>query len=333
MGSLRDPRPDLPHAGGQWSRYWRSGALHSCTCAFDDNYEGAVVTFWTEQIKGLRQGATIVDLGSGNGAIPLLLKRKLTENGLTAQIHGVDLADIDPRATVPHGQALFAGIRFHPGVAMTQLPFADGVVDLVTGQYALEYADLEPATREIARVIGDTGCAAFVLHSRDSILATTTVEQLETCSFLLDRSNLYPAARDMATALARGTTPETRARLTADTRAQQQRLHLNEAAASLLQRIDVVKTPDIMQVALTQVSDALKAASTGIEATAMALLDTSEAAFRDEWHRLGDLHTAALSAERISWLRDRFVALGYRSDFGRLQHDDGQVLGWTLSVH
>ena len=332
MGSLRDPSAPQSDAGGQWSRYWRSGALHSCTCAFGGNYAGAIARFWDEQCDALPDGAVVVDLGTGNGAIPLLLKEAGRRRQRAFAIHGVDLADIAPPAVAADGASLFEGIEFHPRTSMDRLPFGDGAVDLVTGQYALEYADADPAVREIARVLGGRGRAAFVLHSDDSRIAATTTEQLALFEFLFGESGLYPAARAMAALLGEADTAARRAALAGDAQAQAARQQLNAAADAVVERIEAATTPDVLQAALQQVRDALQLAQRG-RAPALAALEQGEAALRDESRRLQDLRAAALSAPRMEALRARFQALGYGdSSFGQLRHEDGSVLGWALRV-
>ena len=88
----------------------------------------------------------------------------------------------------------------------------------------------------------------------------------------------------------------------------------------------------MLQVALGQVREALQLAQRGA-APAQAALARAEAALRDEWRRLQDLHGAALSPEGIAALRDHFVAHGYaHSTFELLRHEDDSVLGWALRV-
>ncbi len=147
-----------------WTRLWRAGALHSCGCAFRDNYEGATADFWRGRFAALDDGARVVDLGTGNGAILLLAREVAAARGVRFALDGVDLADIDP-AALPGAEDRYAGIRFHPRTSMAALPFADRSVDLVCGQYALEYAPFAPAAAEIARVLAPGGRIAFVLRA------------------------------------------------------------------------------------------------------------------------------------------------------------------------
>ena len=331
MESVRNPGLPPSPSREAWSRYWQAGALHSCGGAFGGNYEGATAHFWRGQFERVPDDGTIVDLGTGNGAIPLLARQAAAELGRRFDLHGVDAAAIDPPSTVPDGARAFAGIRFHAGVSATQLPFADASVALVCGQYALEYMPREAALREIVRVIGPAGRAAFVLHSRDSAVLETTAEQLAHCRLLFEDSVVFGRARRMGEILAEANTPERRRALADDPRAQTLRHELNEAAGMVVDRVESAKTPALLQTALGAISSTLQAAAQLGPEGVVEQLNRHERALRDEWDRLCDLDEAALDAAQADALRAQFAAAGYGATvLGPLDHAPGQRLGWTL---
>ena len=331
MESVRNPGLPPSPSREAWSRYWQGGALHSCGGAFAGNYEGAIAGFWREQFARVPDAGRIVDLGTGNGAIPRLACAAASDLGRRFDVHGVDAAAIDPAATVADGARAFEGIRFHPGVSATQLPFEDGSVALVCGQYALEYLPREAAVREIARVAGRGGRAAFVMHSRDSAVLDTTAEQLEHCRLLFEDSVVFSRARLLGEVLAVANTPELRRALADDARAQALRHELNEAAGMVMDRVEAAKTPALLQTALGAITSTLQAAAQLGPEGVFEHLNRHERALRDEWDRLCDLDEAALDAAQADALRAQFVAAGYaNSVLGPLDHAPGQRLGWTL---
>lgn len=332
MESVRNPPPPPPGLDA-WTRYWQAGALHSCTCAFPSNYSGATEAFWRAQFAPLPEGATVVDIGTGNGAIPLLARATAQQAGRRWQLHGVDRARIDPARTVAQHGLSFEGIVFHPGVSATDLPFADGSVDLVTSQFALEYMPREAATAELARVLGPVGRAALVLHARDSVVLATTADQLAHFRLLFEDSALFSHARVMAQVMASARTPEQRRALAEDPRAQSLRHELNEAAGQVMDRAEQSRTPDLLRAAIGAVSSTLQVAASIGEEAALQRLSMHEQALRDEWDRLCDLDEAALTQAQIEAIRDGFTARGYRScRIDRLRHAEDRDLGWTLVV-
>lgn len=322
-----------PPATEVWSRYWGSGILHSCACAFRGNYEGATARFWSEVFAGLDDASVVVDVGTGNGAIPLLARAAAGERGIAFDIHGVDLAAIDPPATAPSDPARYAGIRFHPRTSMTDLPWVTGAVDCLTGQYALEYAPRDAATAEVARVLAPGGRAAFVIHSRDSLILATTADQLASCRLLFEDSGFFEHAQALCGLLAAASTPEARRQLGANPKADAARRRFNRAAQRLSERVARAHTPDLLQVAMGAAGEALREAPGWGATRTAAFLARHEADLRDEWQRLRDLDAAALDGEGITALAQRFAELGLtRSQLGRIEHAPGRQLGWTLVV-
>src|SRR5688572_29452405 len=116
-----------------WSSYWAAGGLHSCVGSFAGNYAGAIGDFWRDRAAALPDGARILDLATGNGALPLLFRDR---RGDAIEIDAVDLARIAPRWHRPDESPR---VRFHSGIAMERLPFADAGFDLVASQFGFEY--------------------------------------------------------------------------------------------------------------------------------------------------------------------------------------------------
>ncbi len=314
-----------------WSRYWGAGTLHSCACAFRGNYEGATAAFWSRQFAGLDDGARIVDVGTGNGAILLLARDAAVARSRGFRLHGVDLAAIDPPASVQDGLERYAGVIFHPRTSMTELPFESGSVDLLTGQYAFEYAPAEPASIEIARVLGSRGRAALVIHSRDSLILETTADQLQSCRLLFEDSGFFDHARALCRLLAAATTPQARQALSRNPKADAARRRFNRAAQALSDRVARARTPDLLQVAMGAVGEALREAHRWGPEQTDVFLARHAADLADERQRLLDLDAAALDADGIAALAERFRALGLASTtIGRVDHEPGRSLGWTL---
>ena len=320
-------------ASGKWTRYWRAGALHSCGCAWRGNYEGVVAAFWNRCFDTLADGAVLVDVGTGNGAIPLLAVAAARRLGRSWQVHGVDLADIEPAAATgtQNAAADLARVRFHPRTSATDLPFADGAVDLLSGQYAFEYLPRGAAVAEAARVLGGRGRIALVVHARDSELLATTAEQLALCALLFDRSGFFEALRELAARLAAASDPGARAALARDPAAVAARDRLNAAAAQLSERIASARTPDLPQLALGRASEALRQAAGWGVARTLAYVDAARADLEDERQRLVDLDAAALDAQGIANLAAQLGAAGIgHAQVQPLVHENGARLGWTL---
>jgi len=93
-----------------WTLYWQANRLHSCLAA-DADHATTIDEFWVRFGRQLPAGAQLIDLATGNGAVPLALRRA----GLALAITAVDRADIDPARFLDAADSV-AGIDFRGGV-------------------------------------------------------------------------------------------------------------------------------------------------------------------------------------------------------------------------
>jgi len=184
----------------QWEDYWKTGWVVSCPTGPMSGYTGALRRLWERYFESLGDRTRLLDVGTGNGALPLIALEVARRRAVTIEIHGVDLARIDPVAQVPDGARLFDGIAFHGGVAAERMPFVDGRFDAVCGQFALEYTQRSVALREIRRVLAPNSAACFVLHHASSIVARNARESLRHAQELEQRAGAFTDLRDYVAA-------------------------------------------------------------------------------------------------------------------------------------
>jgi SAM-dependent methyltransferase len=175
-----------------WSRYWASGALHSCTTSFAGNYDDDIGAFWRDAFSDLRASQCVLDVATGNGPLPKLIADLCMD---LPEVDAVDLAEVHPdwHAGLPDSRR--ARIRFHAGVAAEKLPFADGSFDLIISQYGIEYSDLARSLTELRRVAGPQTRLAFVLHHAEALPVRIGRAELEHLAFLQASDGLMAAAR------------------------------------------------------------------------------------------------------------------------------------------
>lgn len=318
-------------ASDPWSRLWRSGVAHSCATAMPGNYDGATLGFWQAQFRRAPDAGVVVDIGTGNGALALLALESADSRGVELEVHGVDLADIDPAASVhPAGDRL-ARIRFHPGTSFTALPFADGGVDLLCSQFAFEYAPREAATTEALRVLGKRGRAAMVLHSYDSVIARVSAERLPWFGHVLRHSPMLTAADAVIDVLAGASTPAARAALAGNVRAEATRAAFNTAASELLDRAAEPGAGEVLGRFIPALSQTVRAASQEPQRARQGLESIAQW-LRDEEERLCQLRASLLDAAALDALAGRFRDAGHATTCDSLEQEPGAKLGWTLEV-
>jgi len=182
------------HHGWFWDRYWQADRVASC---FEGatGYEGEIAAGWRRFFSDFEDGACLLDVCTGNGAVPVIAAETAHDLGRRFEIHGVDRAAIDPPRFAASRSRMLSEIRFHGRTRIEKLPFANGQFDGVSGQYALEYTNTDKAIPEIARVLKPGGRLRFVLHAREGTTPEASRPAIDQAGFLLDEVGIFKRAR------------------------------------------------------------------------------------------------------------------------------------------
>jgi len=181
-----------------WTAYWQATTSLNSFAEGEaaTGYQGELAHFWQTQLADLPTDALIADLGTGNGALALLVAGQRQSQQKSWRILALDAAAIRPQQSLaqqPRYAKLAAEIRFYPQIAMEQLPFARQSMDLLVSQFALEYSKLELCLAEAVRVLKPGGRLVAIMHShetalaKDSALALSVMAAINTGNGILDR--------------------------------------------------------------------------------------------------------------------------------------------------
>lgn len=312
-----------------WSDYWRTGALHSLPGSFQGNYSGAIGAFWERAFSSLTGDDRVIDIGTGNGALPALMLRNLAPSDLPG-IDAVDLAGIAPAWMDACPAELKSSIRFHPDTAAEALPFPDHGFDLAVSQYGLEYTRLARSLPELARVLKRGGRLALVLHHASSRLAQVAREEAALIDWLLSTDGLFDTAAEIAPYLARVGQGHAAA-LAGDADADRARARFNAAMRAVAAKAARSPVPDVLLEARDYVAGhadrVLRSGSADVDGPGLASYADAlrAAAFR---HR--ELYECALDDDALARLVGALTGLG----FGSIQTDtlrhESFLLGWSL---
>lgn len=320
---MSDPNADARREA--WSRYWAGGALHSCAGSFEGNYSGEVRAFWADQARDWPAGTRVLDLATGNGPLPRLL-RELRPDAL--EIDAVDLAQVRPAWFEALPAPARHGLRFHPGVAAEALPFADGSFDQLISQFGLEYTALSQTLPELRRVLRPGAGIGLVLHAADSLVVAQAREELSHLDWL-HAAGLPALARALCSPMARAASAEGRAALAGDDQARRLRDQFNAGMAQAADRARGSPCPDLLH-------DWTQAVSSAFAAAQRAGMATAGEASLEAWRRAQDDNRLRLQ-ELVACARDAEAALALAAQAGwtgaRLQplhFPGGATLGWGL---
>jgi len=177
----------LPTTDDPWTVYWHANHLDSCIAAASEADARAISEFWKTFALELAEDATVLDLATGNGAVP----GRLLSADRALRITAVDRAAIDPLAYLEDVPAL-AGVNFVGHVDICTLPFEPGSFDAVTSQFGIEYAPLADAADAAVRVLKRGGLMRMLLHHADSeIVRPAADRQAEIGRLLADNGVIH----------------------------------------------------------------------------------------------------------------------------------------------
>lgn len=309
----------------QWEDFYRGGALATGPSDLDGFYDLEVAAVWRKFFDGLPAEGRLLDLGTGNGVLALMALEHARIRGAVLSIDACDLARIDPCRHVHGGESRFAGIRFHPGMAMERLGFEDASFDAVVGHYALEYGDISEALSEIRRVLRPAGHAQFVMHHAGSVLLESAQHTLEESDAVLRHHAFYRKLSKLLTL--ENATPSTIASAQEDVVQAIRALRAKMDAA----RIAKLDGGRVYAVALDAAKKLLDARRTTPAALVGLEVERAENAMRLAAHRQADLITAAKDADGIANVCRVLEALGFEDiDVAELHHDVQHLVGWRL---
>ena len=152
-----------------WTTFWKQGFPTSFANQLPNNYTGKLAQFWQSHFTQLNN-VKILDIATGNGAIALLAAKTDTVKNNNLEIFAVDYADINPLSSTNNKALidLYKKINFTSRTPIEELPFPDSTFDLVTSQFGFEYAELNSAAKEIARVVSKYGTFISICHYENS---------------------------------------------------------------------------------------------------------------------------------------------------------------------
>lgn len=182
-----------------WSLYWNNVPSLSSFSEGEAKrgYGGPVNDFWQRHFADLPKGAKVLDVGSGNGALAVLASDYSEDKKLALDVHAADAAMIDPKQIFSGDDEMLkklAKITFHTETPMEKLPFEDNSVDLVISQFAFEYADQNPALKEILRVLKPAGRLVMMSHNKASSLVKDSAAGNEVYKYSLLETPLFMQA-------------------------------------------------------------------------------------------------------------------------------------------
>jgi ubiquinone/menaquinone biosynthesis C-methylase UbiE len=307
----------------QWEVFYRGGGVATGPTGADGLYDLEIRDAWETFFDELPTRARLLDLGTGNGVLPLIALSARDRRGAQWEIDATDLARIDPKRFVPDGLRRFEGVRFHPGVANENLPFETGSFDAVIGQYALEYGNTAESLKEVARVLLPRAWAQFILHHSDSVLVQAARSSMAECDLVFKQTRIFRKLHRLVGTenLQNGALQHAQEELAGAIR--NVRGALAKAAAAGGGRILSVALDATQQLLAARRSS--RAQQVGLE------VDRAESELRTSWRRLNDLNNHAVNEKTMQRIEFEANEAGLDTTFRRpLFHNERNLVGWLI---
>ncbi|GHG64491.1 hypothetical protein GCM10010919_11080 [Alishewanella longhuensis] len=306
-----------------WSQFWQTTKTLNSFSASENafGYRGELLAFWQQQFSNLGANAQVVDLGTGNGALALAAYRYATQHHLNALVHGVDAAAINPCAVFADEANIVGDLRqiqFHPECSIEAMPFKSGSVDILLSQFALEYAECEPAVAACARVLAPKGRLVAVMHHQASDIAYDCAAGLKVIAAFLYGSNFQHDANQLLSLATSAATAE------ALSLANQQLL---QSVSAIEQQLRNELEQEWFGFVMQSFAPLFININTNHQVRFKALLKQLVATYQ----RLTDQHRAALNQESIVLWVDAFKQQQLDACYEELVIDK-QLFGWVLKV-
>ncbi len=318
-----------PDALSQWSSFWQQGHITTFGSSKPNNYDGVVRDFWREKFVELPDGAQILDIATGNGAIATLAAEVNNDRSKNFFIAATDLAvvkaELDDRGEV---NALRNSIDFHSHTPCEKQPFDDDHFDLVTSQFGFEYSDIKRSLAEIRRVLKASGRFIAISHHLDSDLIKAAVVEIDVYKRAMDDLDLFGGLRSYTAAMGdltgeqdvvaekiRGASPLATELMT-KVKAFQEQYPGEELCREIIEAISRLAKPQLAS-----------------SVDRVAVVDAAETNFSFARARLQDMARAAISQEDI----ELFSVMAREAGFGsvhclKLYGDDQGLAGWQIHL-
>lgn len=322
---------DLDARAACWTRYWQSGALHSCqnTEPGRGNYGGEIAGFWMQVFAGLPDRAQVIEPCCGNVPLGRMLLEQSPKGETVAQVVAVDIAQVAPAWLVAATPSVRARLALHPGTDVGAMPFAADTFDLCMSQFGLEYLP-DDALGEIDRVLHTEGVFAAVLHHRDSLTAAIAREEVAHAGWLAGQSKLHQIVADLLLLLRAAPSGAVPRVVLAGAPGEALRSAFNGAMQEVGARIDSSRFPDLLHEQRDLLMQVVQLALQGRLDDATQALQLSQSQLDDALLRQQELLAVAMDEAQVLAWSDRLRPA--RRSLRPLHFANAAIAGWALHL-
>jgi ubiquinone/menaquinone biosynthesis C-methylase UbiE len=278
----------------------------------------------------LPDGARILDIACGNGAIATIAAETGREHSKDFFIAATDLADIHSELIVEEKtKQARHDIEFHSRTPCERQPFDDGSFDLVTSQFGFEYSDIEQTLKEVRRLLVPGGRFIAISHHSDSILIEAARVERDIYKMALDELDLIGNLRRYFEAL--GELPDDPVKIEKEQKKVQPLAEkVNRGVHGFQARYGEDGPAMFIVGALSYIG---RTARQTTQRERLEALDKAQSDFELHRARLVDMAAAALGRKQIEALSHTADSAGFDSVHCLKIYDgDNGLAGWQIHL-
>ena len=315
----------------KWSRYWAGNRVSACMQDASGNYSDVIGRHWSKFFSDLPADSRVLDLATGNGAVLHFALATARASGKPLQLHGVDLAAINPWAHLQSSRLAPTSLDFTANTNIETLPFGSASFDAVVSQYGAEYADLDKVLAETARVLDTGGRLMWIMHSTDSIVYRNSQREIEDAQFMLEHAQ--PAVHLRALLKIQTAGENYIANAHQNTANTPQRQALDQALKLCVQRLQQRGQSEIIDHGLQNLAYLYQHRNQHPPATLLAKISEWETELGFFQQRLQALVDCALDAAQCAHLTSQLSTLGFiDSDLSTITKTAHDSIGKLLTA-
>lgn len=172
-----------------WTDYWQNtNSLNSFAEGEQGRgYQDEVAEFWHSQFKHIAPESTVVDLGTGNGAVAVLAEEYSKQQDLQWNVIGLDSADINPQKLQISDSTKknhLNNIEFIGNTPIESMIFEPNSISAFVSQFAFEYSNIQTSLELCLKCLKPGGIISIVAHhpessiSKDSAIGEAVLEEI-----------------------------------------------------------------------------------------------------------------------------------------------------------
>lgn len=171
-----------------WTAFWERQRSVTSSAVVSTEWNAiskAQFEAWRDFAEHLEYGARVLDLATGTGKLPMILRASRPDISMV----GIDIADPLPPCS--------EGIELMGGCSMEDLPFDDNSFTAVVSQFGFEYGSTDTVAEEALRVLRPGGPVGLMVHRGDGQIMAHNAKRKDQLHWVIEEHHLFRRVHEL----------------------------------------------------------------------------------------------------------------------------------------